>query len=453
MSTVTKSGRALAMFEEVYRGRTRNSWLLYERGCQSLPGGVGGDAKLQAPYPIYLQEAKGQTLVDIDGNRYLDTLYGAGSCILGHSPDEVIKATCDQAARVVAAAVPTELEIELGEKIKAHMPALEMVRFANSGSEATAMAVRAARAFTGKKRIAKFEGHYHGQWDEVLVSGASAYDGEPQDPIGAPECPGLHPAVVESTVVLPFNDIDSTRRILAELADDVACVLVEPMAGFGLGGIPADREFLIDLRELTRDLDILLLFDEIVTGFRLGLGGAQGAYGIEPDLTTLGKALAGGYPIGVYGGRRDVMERTVSTGSSKAGKIFQSGTFTGNPVSCAAALVTLHELEKPGTFEHLDRLGTKVRDGLAATCDRLGLPAQVTGLASTFNLHFNAAPIRNKRDTLESDHLMQQAFVVGCLANGAYMRRRQVGFVCRPQTDEDVSFLLDVAGDVLSQLA
>ncbi len=450
-----RAEKALSGFRAEYESRTRRSQELSAHARGYLPGGVSGSAKFFRPYPLYVVESGGQFVTDVDGNRYLDTLYGGGPWILGHSPDAVMDAVAKQMRRCASPLIATELEVELAMTVRRHLPSMEMVRFTVTGAEATLMATRVARAFTGREMIAKFEGHYHGQYDGVLVSAMSESAGDPDRPQPVADCAGIPTHVVDSTVVLPFNNLRATREILTEVAEQVACVIVEPIGGFGLGAIPAERDFLLGLRTLTRELGILLIFDEVVTGFRLGLGGAQAWYGVTPDLTALGKVLGGGFPIGAYGGSASILERVVSPATGpedRSPRIFHSGTFTGNPVSCAAGLATLAELEKPGVYEHIDRLGARIRDGLEQSCRELALPAQVTGVGSIFNLHFNTHEIRDRRDVLLGDRVAQEAFAMGCLANDIYTPPFHIGFTSLAETDADVDRLLEVAAEVLAHL-
>ncbi|TMJ13764.1 MAG: aminotransferase class III-fold pyridoxal phosphate-dependent enzyme [Bacillati bacterium ANGP1] len=299
------------IFEDGVRSRTAKSRALYEEARQVLPGGVAANTKSTSPYPLYFREARGARSTDVDGNEYIDLVMGLGIHILGHAPMSVMAAVRERLSSGTMPGIATELEVELARKVHQHMPCAEMVRFVNTGSEATLMAIRVARAYRKRDKIAKFEGNYDGQHDVVQVSTSTS-----AGPADAPEPSLNHIGVAQSTlrdvVILPYNDPERASALITAHADELAAVIMEPVAGFGMGCVPATREFIRAIREVTAKHDIPLILDEVVTNFRLGLGGASEYYGIKPDLVTLGKILGGGFPIGGYAGRRDLMDRFVT---------------------------------------------------------------------------------------------------------------------------------------------
>ncbi|MGD0175370.1 MAG: aspartate aminotransferase family protein [Candidatus Bathyarchaeia archaeon] len=402
--------------EELYLSRTRNSSILHERAVRVLPGGVTSSLRMRHPYPFYIRKAEGSKVVDVDGNEYLDFVMGAGPLILGHRPPAVIQAVREQLEKEFQGFFPTELEVELAEKVREYVPCAEMVRFVPSGTEACTTLCRIARAYCNKDKIAKVEGGYHGQYDATLVSqyplpGISGPANHPRpvfDSIGMPR------RVLDEVVVLPFNNIEASVRLLRENARELAAVLVEPILG-PAGMIVAKKEYLKALREVTEENDVLLIFDEVQTGFRLGLGGAQQFFGLKPDLAMLGKILGGGFPIGACVGRKDIFDRVVTPTSNlyvnMSSKIFQSGTFSGHSVSLAAGLATIKELEKGHIYPYLNKISSKLREGLAAISNDTGAKIQVTGLESMFGIHFTKHSIESLRDVYRfSDASMREQF-------------------------------------------
>lgn len=446
---------ALERFVRDYAARTPRSRELWEEARRVLPGGVSGNAKFFKPHPLYVERASGARVVDVDGNEYVDLLAGAGSAILGHRPEAVTRAVAAQLGRAVSPIFATELEVRLAQKVAAHMPYMEMVRFVNSGSEATLLLARAARAFTGRERIAKFEGHYHGQHDFGLTGAFVAGAG----PEGRPEpiagCAGTEPSSLADILLLPYNDA-AALDLVREHASELAAVFVEPVAGFGIGAVPAEREWLAALREVTAENGILLVFDEIVTGFRLGLGGASTWFGVRPDLGAIGKIVGGGFPIGGFGGRRDVLEKVVTPTKAPSDvkeKIFASGTFSGNPVTMAAGLAMIAELERVDPYDVLARRGERLRAGLREAARSAGLDLRATGAASILHVHFAQEPIRDKRSALRADPVRQYVFSMGMIANGVLLPPAHPGFLSTAHGEADVDEVLRVARGVLGEMA
>ena len=340
------------------------------------------------------------------------------------------------------------------------MPGMEMVRFVNSGSEAVHLALRVARAYTGREKHAKCEGNYHGQMDNELVSG-DVFGGPENRPESVAQGAGIPKSVLRDVVVLPWNKAESAVAIIKKHAKKLAAVLLEPMAGMYLGGIPAEKSFVEALRRVCDEEGILLIFDEVVTGFRLGLSGAYSITGVVPDLRILGKVIGGGFPVGAYGGRREIMEKVVSPIEELGGargmqhegpKIFQSGTFSGNPISMTAGLAMIKELEKPGFYERIDGYGERVRSGLREIAAGVGIPVRVVGVGSMFCLHFSEGPIKSIRDFLKIDKETGAAFYMGWEANGIHCPPFHLGFTSGAHTGDDIEKTLEVAEMVLREI-
>jgi len=448
---------ARQVFEEQYISRTRRSRQMYEEAKNYLAGGVPGGARYRRPYPLYMKEAKGSRLWDIDGNEYIDIHYGAGPDILGHSPPSVMDAVKQQLDRGTIMQVTGEFAVELAKKITKHMPGMELIRFVNSGSEAVHMALRAARAYTGRERYAKFEGGYDGQLDNELISGI-VFSGPEDKPEPVPGCAGIPKSTLNETLILPWNNAEASIALIKKHAKELAAVLIEPVGGIYLGGMPPEKSFVEALRKLTEQEGVLLIFDEVITGFRLGLSGGYSLFGVIPDLRTLGKIIGGGFPVGAYGGRKDIMEKVVTPlglGDDKAlqkQKIFSSGTYSGNPITMVAGVATIKELEKPGFYERIDGYGERIRSSLSKIARDIGLDIQVIGLRSLFSVHFSDRPLRNIRDILSSDRGTAGAFYTGLVANGIYVLENHVAFTSGAQTDADIDKILEVSEMVLREI-
>lgn len=442
-----------SLFEEKLRTRTKKSLAMYQSAKQVLPGGVAGAGKFRLPYPIYYRQAHGAKATDVDGNEYIDLVMGYGIHILGHSPQPVMEAVAEQLKSGTMPGMPTELEMNLASKIREHMPAMEMIRFVNTGSEATTMAIRVARAYRNRDKVARFEGNYHGQHDLVEMSWRTM-SGPDHAPQPSPDALGLPSTVAQNLLILPYNNIDAAVSLIREHADELAAVIMESVSAFGLGCVPAEPEFIEAIRSVTLEQDIPMILDEVVTNFRLGLDGGSGHYGIKPDLVCLGKIVGGGFPIGVYGGRRDLMDRFVTpTGqpSDYQEKIHQSGTFSGNAVTMIAGLATIKELEKPGVYDYLNDLTSRLRTGLEEIAGDLGIPMVTSGIKSFFQYHFGVESIKNMRDKQEVDSSAAALFSQGLLANGICAGSRPL-FLSTAHAEEDVDQILETAGTVLDQM-
>jgi glutamate-1-semialdehyde 2,1-aminomutase len=441
-----------ASYLEQLEASAPTSHALHDEARRVLSGGVSSHFKGWQPF--YVNEAKGAHLVDLDGNEYVDLIMGFGPNLLGHSPEVVVDAVRAVIERGTSLAIATPLEVELAKTIARLVPSVERMRFVASGTEATMMALRTARAFTGRSRIARFEGHWHGQHDLALVSSARV-GGEEAAPAAVADGAGIPRSVLEEVLVLPWNDIDRVAPLVRASLDEVAAVILEPVPFSNLGGGEPDREFMSALRELTRAHGILLVFDEVITGFRLGLGGAAAHFGVSPDLHVFGKTAGGGFPIGVYGGRADVMEAVVTPKDGDphgARTIFQSGTFSGTPPAMAAGLAMLGELERSDAIAVAAERAEALRRGWRELAAGVEVGVQVTGISSWFGIYFTERPIRTVRDALTSNRARQRAFSLGLLANGVYLPPSHPGFTSAVHTEADIEHVLDASGRVLGEI-
>jgi glutamate-1-semialdehyde 2,1-aminomutase len=441
------------VFEQHFRDRTPRSQATFERASKFLPGGVAGNGKFLPPYPIYVKQAQGGEFIDVDDNHYIDLLMGGGVHILGHSPEVVMSAVEAQLRLGVHYYMAAEAEVKLAEKICQLMPHIEMVRFVNTGSEATQMALRAARAYRKRDKIAKFEGNFHGQHEAVLVSTLGA-DGPYEAPLPRLDSAGIPSLTREGVLVLPYNDADCASTLIKQHADELGAVILEPVSAFGLGVVEAEPEFLQAVREVTTKHDIPLIFDEVVTNFRLGLGGATEYFGVTPDLVCLGKIIGGGFAIGGYGGRGEIMDKVVTprTGLwNLSEQIFQSGCFSGNPISMTAGLAVLTELEKGDIYPHINRLAEQIQQGLTEISERLGFPILVNRAASIIQVHFSARQIRNKRDHLSADKKTADLFHFGLRASGVMASYHPL-FLSAAHSETHVQRTLEIAEVVLSKM-
>ncbi|MBW1988972.1 MAG: glutamate-1-semialdehyde 2,1-aminomutase [Deltaproteobacteria bacterium] len=419
-----------------------------QRAGQCIPGGVNSPVragKAVGVQPRFIASGRGARLTDVDGNRYLDYVGSWGPLILGHRPPEVVEAVEAALARGTSFGAPTALEVELAELVCELYPSMEMVRMVNSGTEAAMSAVRLARAATGRDMIVKFDGCYHGHADSLLVAAGSGVA-----TLGIPGSPGIPEATASMTLSLPYNDLGPVTRALESKGGEVACVIVEPVAG-NMGVVAPDREFLAGLRALCDQHGCLLIFDEVMCGFRVALGGAQERYGVTPDLTCLGKIIGGGMPVGAYGGRRDLMEQVAPSGT-----MYQAGTLSGNPMAMAAGLATLRVLRNPeaGVYGALERLSAKLAAGLASAAEKAGVPVCVNRAGSMLTLFFTQGPVRDFETAKQSDTDRFAAFYRAMLDFGVYLPASQfeAWFVSLAHTQEDVDYTIEAAGRALKAL-
>jgi glutamate-1-semialdehyde 2,1-aminomutase len=426
---------------------TRNSERLFKIARRYLPGGV--DSPVRAfgavgSIPRFIVKGKGSKMWDADGNRYTDYVGSWGPLILGHADRRIVEALRDTAGKGTSFGAATELETILASMISAAMPSMEMVRFVSSGTEAAMSAIRLARAFTGKDRIIKFSGCYHGHSDSLLVSGGSG-----MATLGIPDSPGVTESTARDTLVAGYNDLDAVRRLFARYPDSVAAVIVEPIAA-NMGLVHPTRGFLNGLRRLTKEHGSLLIFDEVITGFRVAYGGAQALYKIKPDLTCLGKIIGGGLPVGAYGGRRDVMQMV-----APSGKVYQAGTLSGNPLAMTAGITTLEILNHSSVYEQLEEKGMLLQEGLAAAardaCRELSIPRQ----GSLLTIFFSPDVITDYKSARRCDTVIFARFFREMLAEGIYWPPSQfeAAFLSLAHSRSDIDMTLRAARRVFKKLS
>ncbi len=419
----------------------------FTRACKLMPGGVNSPARAFGAVggtPLFMDRAEGPYLYDIDGRRYLDYIGSWGPMILGHAHPEVIEAITRAAQRGTSFGAPTEAESELAEQIIEAVPSVEKVRLVNSGTEATMSAIRVARGATGRHKIIKFSGNYHGHVDSLLVAAGSA-----AATLGVPDSPGVTPGASGDTIVLSFNDCQGLTDTFKQFPGQIAAVILEPVVG-NMGCVSATMEFLKCLREQTSADGAILIFDEVMTGFRLALGGAQERYGITPDMTTLGKIVGGGMPLGAYGGRADIMNQVLP-----AGKVFQAGTLSGNPVAVAAGSTTLRILKDDPPYEYLESLGERLASGLDRAATNAGIPHTVGHVGSMVTLFFNPDPVHCWADAGRCDRAAFGRYFWGLIGEGIYMPCSQFEslFFSRTHTEAMIDQTIAAAEKVLNAMA
>jgi glutamate-1-semialdehyde 2,1-aminomutase len=445
---MSSSAKTAYDVEGAFRTGRERSHALWQRASEVFPGGVSGAAKFFEPYPVFVRSTNGANVVDVDGNQYVDLLMGAGPMLLGHGHPRLVEAIREQVVRMTNPMAPVEQSVELAERIRGHMPYLERLRFVNTGSEATRSAIRVARAVTGRRLVAKCEGSYHGSDDIFLVSTyGRAPAGTDDRPVGVVDYEGLAPNVTDDVLVVPYNDPGAAECLIEERADEIAALIVEPVAFSSGGGVPATREFAAAIRRVTARHGIVLVFDEIVCAYRLGLSGAPAYLGVVPDLATIGKAIGGGMPLGAFGGRADLMEAAL--GASATHPIFQSGTFTENPVSIAAGIAVLDVLESEPILERANAAGKTIRDGLATEFRAYGVPAAVTGKDSILQVHIGATEVTNRRDVVRADIEATRRFLLGMVATGVLWPPLHPAVTSGAHDAESVASVLAAARKVL----
>src|SRR3954452_8188988 len=412
--------------EDQYQRKTAASRRFFAEARQYMPGGDSGSTLFYPPYPAVMERGEGCRLVDLDGNRLLDFTGNHSVLIHGYAHPVVMDAIERQLRKGTCFPGSSEPQLEFARLICQRIPSVEQIRFTNSGTEASLNAIRAARAFTGRKKIAKVEGGYHGTADDVMVSihptGTEA--GQRARPRATAHARGLPPEIMGNVVIVPFNDVDAARQVIEAEANELAAVVVEPVLG-SAGMIPADRAYLEMLREVTQQLGILLVLDEVVS-LRVAYGGAQEYFGVTPDLTIFGKMIGGGFPLGAFGGRADIM--ALFDPSSGRPLIPHPGSHNANPIGMIAGAVTL-ELLTPLAIDQLNEKGATVRQDLATAFAEAGIPAQITGLGSLFAIHLTATPVRSYRDTLGSDTVLRHQIFLGLFNEGIQIDPRGVGNV------------------------
>jgi glutamate-1-semialdehyde 2,1-aminomutase len=416
-----------------------NSGRLFARAVELMPGGVNSPVRAfrgVGGVPRFIASARGATMTDVDGRTYIDYVGSWGPMILGHADAEVVEALRDALSRGTSYGAPTELEVEMAEEIIAAVPSVEMVRMVNSGTEATMSALRLARGFTGRDKIVKFEGCYHGHGDSLLVKAGSGVA-----TLGLPDSPGVTAAVAANTLTAPFNDPAALEQIFDEHGADIAAVIVEPVVG-NMGCVPPRDGYLQAMRDITHRHGAVLIFDEVMTGFRLARGGAQELYNVTPDLTTLGKIIGGGLPVGAYGGRRDIMEQI-----APAGPVYQAGTLSGNPLAMTAGLVTLRRLRDRSVYERLEHSAARLCEGITEAARDAGVPTITNRVGSMFTTFFNDAPVNDWPSAANSDHERYGKFFHAMLEGGVYLAPSQfeAAFLGVAHTDELLGRTIEAA--------
>ena len=418
---------------------------LFARASQILPGGVDSPVRaFQAVggEPLFIHRGSGAIIEDVDGNRFIDYVMSWGPLIRGHAPRPLIKAIAAAARRGTSFGAPVALEHELGEAVRALVPSMERVRFVSSGTEAAMSAIRLARAFTGRDRIIKFEGCYHGHADAFLVKAGSG-----AMTLGIPTSPGVPAQVAADTLLARYNDLASVDSLIASQAASIAAIIVEPIAG-NIGVVPPNDGFLAGLRARCRDNDILLVFDEVISGFRASAGGAQAVFGIRPDLTCLGKIIGGGLPVGAYGGRADIMSKV-----APSGPMYQAGTLSGNPVAMTAGLWALKNLG-PKLYRSLARRGAMLASGLADAARDAGVPLQVNAFGSVLTPFFTSTPVRDYQSALAADTGAYATFFRGMLKRGIYPPPSQfeAWFLSAAHTDAQIRKTIAAAREAMKEV-
>jgi len=412
---------------------------LFDRAKDLMPGGVSSPVRAISPYPFYTARADGPYLWDADGNRLIDYCLAYGPMILGHRHPAIIQAVVEQMSRGWLYGTPSELEVRAAERISRLYPSMEMLRFVSSGTEATQAALRVARGATGRDKVIKIEGGFHGAHDSVLVKAGSG-----ATTLGIPDSLGVPADTARNTLQLPYNDLQALESVLKSFPGQIACLIMEPVLG-NIGPVLPEEGYLKGVRQLTREHDVLLIFDEVITGFRLSLGGAQERFGIKPDLTTLGKIIGGGFPVGIFGGRRDLLEQVAPSGG-----IYQAGTFNGSPVPLASGMATLDIMEKEKVLEKLNATGKQMRKGLQEIVDDLRLGYSVVGIASMFKIFFGEEP-HNYAQALKCDKTGYLAFFRRMLDAGIFLTPSQyeTDFISAAHSSEVIQTTLEAFSSCL----
>ena len=419
---------------------------LFERAREVIPGGVNSPVrafKAVGGDPLFFARGRGALLYDVDGNEYIDYVCSWGPLILGHAHEAIVREVQEAAKDGTSFGAPNPHEVELARLVVEAVPGIEKVRMVNSGTEATLSALRLARAFTGREVVVKMEGCYHGHVDALLVKAGSGLA-----TLGLPGTPGIPARVVEQTVVLPYNDLDAFARLVSERGGEIACVIVEPVAA-NMGVVPPRPGYLEGLREITARRGIVLIFDEVITGFRLALGGAQERYRVTPDLTTLGKIIGGGLPVGAYGGREEIMNRVAPEGD-----VYQAGTLAGNPLAMRAGIAMLRHLRQPGVYERLEALSERLARGLSAAAGEAGLPARAARVGSLLTLFFTSREPADWESVSTADTKRYAAFFRRMLERGVYLAPSQFEalFVSLAHTEDQIDRTVATARDILKSM-
>jgi len=419
---------------------------LFEEAQKYLVGGVNSPVrafKSVGMEPVFIKKGKGSRVWDVDDNEYIDYVLSWGPLILGHANDQIINAIKEVSNYGTSFGAPTELEIEMAKTVIDAVPSIEMVRFVNSGTEATMSAIRLARGYTGRKKIIKFDGCYHGHGDSLLVSAGSGVA-----TLGIPGTPGIPEELAQLTIVLPYNNIEAVEEAFKKHGDDIACVIIEPVAG-NMGVVAPSKEYHQRLREITKEYGALLIWDEVMTGFRLALGGAQELYGIEPDLTTLGKVIGGGLPVGAYGGKKEIMEHV-----APVGPVYQAGTLSGNPLAMAGGLRQLQILKEKNPYPELDKKGKKLEEGFKFLIEKYGIKATVNRIGSMITVFFTDKQVKDFETAKSSNLETFSKFFRLMLEKGVYIAPSQfeASFLSTAHSDSDIDETLNKAEEAFKSL-
>ena len=426
--------------------KTTHSQELFKRAKELIPGGVNSPARSWGSVggnPLFITRAAGSRVWDADDNEFIDYVCSWGPMILGHAHPDVVSAISAAAEKGTSYGAPTEGEVRLAELVVDSVPSVEIVRFVNSGTEATMSALRLARAFTGRSKILKFDGGYHGHGDALLVKAGSGLA-----TAGVPTSAGIHAGLAADTIVLPYNDTEALEKAFAAHPGEIAAVIVEPIAG-NMGVVPPQPGYLGAMREITERDGALLIFDEVISGFRVGLDGAQGMFKITPDLTCLGKIVGGGLPVGAYGGREGVMAMV-----APLGPMYQAGTLSGNPLAMAAGIATLEQLRQPGIYDRLERLGALLEAGLTEVFADTEVPMTINRVGSLLTVFFSPGPVRDMADASAGDHEAFGRWFHGLLEGGIYIAPSdyEAWFVSIAHTEADIEQTVSAAKAALESV-
>jgi glutamate-1-semialdehyde 2,1-aminomutase len=426
--------------------KTTRSAKLFAEAQQLIPGGVNSPVRAfrsVGGQPRFIKRAKGSRLYDVDGNAYIDYVLSWGPMILGHAAPPIINAIKTAAGQGTSYGAPTELEVTLAKEIRAAFPSMEKIRLVSSGTEAVMSAIRVARGFTKRDGVLKFEGCYHGHSDYLLAKAGSGLA-----TLGIPDSPGVPADFAKHTLIAPYNDIRTVQQLVTRHGRDLACIIVEPIAG-NMGVVPPAPDFLPALRQLTAENDILLIFDEVISGFRVAYGGAQALYGVRPDLTVLGKIIGGGLPVGAYGGRKEIMDLI-----APAGPVYQAGTLSGNPLAVSAGLATLKQLKARGIYKALEEKSAALANGIGEAAKKAGIPLTRTGVGSMLTAFFTPGPVVDWNTAKQSDTRRYGRFFHAMLAQGVYLAPSQfeAAFLSTAHSSADIDKTIRAAHAAFKRL-
>lgn len=418
---------------------------LFQEAQKVIPGGVNSPVrafKAVGGNPLFIAKAKGPRITDVDGNEFIDYVSSWGPMIFGHAHPKIVEAVSKQAQLGTSFGAPTELETELAKKVVDAVPSIESVRLVSSGTEATLSALRLARGFTGRDKIVKFEGCYHGHGDSLLVKAGSGVLS-----LGLPDCPGIVADLAKNTLNVPYNDTQAVEELFSKMGKEIACLIVEPIGG-NMGVVPPQPGFLELLRKVTKESGALLIFDEVITGFRVSYGGAQKLYGVTPDLTCLGKIIGGGLPVGAYGGKKEIMDHIAPVGA-----VYQAGTLSGNPLAVTAGIEMLNLLSQPGVYEDLEQKSERLCSGFKENVKKLGITATFTRVGSIFSMFFTDQEIISFDSVATSDVEFFKRYFNAMLEEGIYIAPSQfeAGFMSAVHTNDDIDQTIEAQSRALKK--